>query len=553
MCGSAQKKLEIPLFLWLSRNVAKADLPTTRKGFRVKTITRKLLAKRKRRIERRLRKIQWAEQDRPMLSGVNIHYEVSDKARGLACGGIGAMHLLAIKSGLASAIDRNLHLLKRHVPYFESDHVLSIAYNLLAGGTCLQDLGHRRTDEVYLDGLGAERIPAPTTEGDFCRRFTAADIETLLETINQVRLGVWRQQPAGFFEQATIDADGTLAMTYGQCKEGMDISYKGQWGYHPLLVSLANTGEPLYLVNRSGNRPSHEGAGERFDQAIGLCRRAGFKKILLRGDTDFTQTDKLDGWDSDGAGFIFGIDAMANLVQIANDLPERAWKKLVRRAKYEVRTQERARPENVKERIVRQREFENIRLTSEDVAEFEYQPSKCRQPYRVVVVRKNLTREKGETALFDEVRYFFYITNRWELPEDEVVPQINGRCNQENLIEQLKNGARAMEMPVGDLVSNWAYMVMASLAWTLKAWLALSLPETGRWAEKYQTQKQSLLRMEFKKFLNVMMRLPCQVVRTGRRIVYRLMSWNPWQEVLLRGVATLRERVVGVVHYPLRC
>jgi len=519
----------------------------------VNTITRKLLAKRKRRIERRLRKVQWSDQDRPMLSASNIQYEVADKANGLACGGIGAMHLLAIKTGLASAINRDLHLLKRHSPYFESDHVLSLAYNILAGGTCLEDLEQRRTDEVYLDGLGAKRIPDPTTAGDFCRRFTVPDIAKLMDTINEVRLGVWKHQPKAFFKQAIIDVDGTLATTYGECKEGMDISYKGQWGYHPLVVSLANTGEPLYLVNRSGNRPSHEGAGEWIDQAIALCRRAGFKNILVRGDTDFTQSGKLDGWDADGVEFLFGIDAMPNLVKMANDLPESAWKRLVRRPKYEVATEERTRPANVKERIVREREFQNIRLSSEDVTEFDYRPTQCRKIYRMVALRKNLTVEKGEKALFDDVRYFFYISNQYDLWPDGVVGRANGRCNQENLIEQLKNGARAMEMPVGDLVSNWAYMVMASLAWTLKAWFALELPETGRWAEKYQMQKQSLLRMEFKKFLNVMMRLPCQVVRTGRRIVYRLLSWNPWLEVLLRGVETLHERVVGVVHYPLRC
>ena len=86
-----------------------------------------------------------------------------------------------------------------------------------------------------------------------------------MDTINEVRLGVWQKQPAEFFERAVIDVDGTLAPTTGQCKEGMDIAYKGQWGYHPLLVSLANTAEPLYLVNRSGNRPSHDGAAPWLD------------------------------------------------------------------------------------------------------------------------------------------------------------------------------------------------------------------------------------------------------------------------------------------------
>lgn len=515
--------------------------------------TRELLEERKRRIQRRLRKIQWAEQRRPMLSGSNIHYEVAEKTRAVGCGGIGAMHLLAQRLGLVEAINRRLHVLKRHLPYWESDHVLNIAYNILAGGTCLEDLEQRRTDEGYLDGLGAARTPDPTTAGDFCRRFTAATVTQLLETINAVRLGVWRRQAKGFFKQAIIDADGTLAPTYGECKEGMDISYKGQWGYHPLVISLANTGEPLYLVNRGGNRPSHEGAGEWLDRAIGLCRRGGFKSVLLRGDTDFTQTGKLDEWDEGGVGFIFGIDAMANLVAMANDLPESAFKPLVRQAKYAVATEARAKPENVKERIVRERGFENIRLTGEEVAEVGYRPTACRKLYRLVVLRKNLRVAKGEQMLFDDVKYLFYISNQNDLWPEGVVGGANGRCNQENLIAQLKNGARALALPVGDLVSNWAYMVMASLAWTLKAWFALELPARGRWAGKYQEQRESLLKMEFKKFLNVLVRLPCQVVRAGRRIVYRLLSWNPWLAVLLRGVEHLRERAVGVAHYPLRC
>jgi hypothetical protein len=480
-----------------------------------------------------------------MMTASNIHYEVAQRSSGIACGGIGAIHLLARRTGLIDAIDKRLHLLKVHRPYHESDHVLNVAYNVLAGGERMQDIELLRNDEVYLNALGAQRIPDPTTEGDFCRRYSAHDVETLMETINEVRLKVWARQPSAFFDLAEIDADGTLAATTGECKEGMDISYKGQWGYHPLVVSLANTGEPLYLVNRSGNRPSSEGAAERLDQAVGLCRKAGFRKVRLRGDTDFTQTAHLDRWDAAGVEFVFGIDAMANLVKIADDLSETAWKLLIRRKKYTVRTTERARPENVKERVVKEREFKNVRLCSEQVAEFAYRPTVCRKTYRVVVVRKNLSVEKGEQRLFDDIRYFFYITNNRSAPAEEIVPVANHRCNQENLIEQLKNGARAMEMPVGDLVSNWAYMAMASLAWTLKAWLALLLPERGRWKEKYRQQRQSVLKMEFKTFLNSLMRLPCQIVQSGRRIVYRLLSWNPWHEVLLRAVDVLRA--------PLRC
>jgi hypothetical protein len=231
-----------------------------------------------------------------MLAARNIHYDMADRARAVGCGGIGAMHLLVRRVGLIDALDRDLHLLKVHLPYHESDHVLNIAYNILCGGDCLQDLETLRNDEAYLDALDASRVPDPTTAGDFCRRFDSTEkIQTLMETINRVRLEVWRQQPPEFFaDTAVLDADGSIAPTFGECKEGMNISYNGQWGYHPLIVSLANTREPLYLVNRSGNRPSHEQADEYLDKAVDLCRRAGFKSILLRGDTDFMQTWKLD-------------------------------------------------------------------------------------------------------------------------------------------------------------------------------------------------------------------------------------------------------------------
>lgn len=512
----------------------------SKEAFRVSPNIRQELVNRKRRIQYRLRDRQWPPQERPMFAASNIHYELAGKTRGLGAGGIGAMHLLARRAGLIAAIDARLHLLKVHKPYHESDHVLNIAYNLLSGGECLEDIELRRNDEVYLDALGAQRIPDPTTAGDFCRRFDAWDVQILMRAINDVRAKVWRQQPKAFFERAIIEADGTMATTLGQCKQGMDISYKGEWGYHPLIVSLANTGEPLFLANRSGNRPSHEGATAYYDQAIRLCRKAGFRKILLRGDTDFTQTRELDRWDGDGVGFLFGIDAMPNLEEIAKTLPKAAWSMLDRPKKHEVKTQPRQRPENVKEQIVREREFKNIRLLCEDVAEFSYSPTLCEKVYRVVVVRKNLSVEMGEAVLFDDIRYFFYLTNDGSTPADEIVFLANDRCNQEKLIEQLKNGAKALDVPVDNLVSNWAYMVMASLAWTLKAWFGLLLPETGRWAEKYKTQKESVLKMEFKRFLNAFVLVPCQIVRQARRVVYRLLAWNPWQEVFFRAVDALR-------------
>jgi hypothetical protein len=502
----------------------------------VSTSRHKKLARRKRRIAHRLRPIRWAAQEQPMYRASNVHYELADRARGLDAGGIGGMHQLAKRTGLIEAIDEQVHVLKVHLPYHESDHVLGVAYNVLCGGTCLQDIEQRRQDEVYLDALGAQRIPDPTTAGDFCRRFDEPAIEALQTAINQTRVRVWREQRAPFFDEAFIDADGTIAETTGECKEGMDISYDGRWGYHPLIVSLANTQEPLYLVNRSGNRPSYEGAAERFDQAHALCQEAGFRRITFRGDTDFTQTAHLDRWDEAGTRFVFGADASAGLVRRADGLAESAWQPLARPPAYEVRTEPREKQPRVKDDVIVAREFRTLRLTAEAVAEFAYRPTACKTTYRMVVVRKNITVERGDQRLFDEIRYFFYITNDRTSPCPEVVFLANDRCNQENLIDQLKHGVGACRMPVDNLLSNWAYMVMAALAWTLKAWFALLLPEKGRWTTRYVAEKAAVLRMEFKAFVHAFLRVPVQLVRTGRRLVFRLLAWNPWQHVFLRAV-----------------
>lgn len=505
-------------------------------------IIRRKIAKGKRRMERRLDKNDNRGCEKPMFTARNIHYDMGDRVRGLAHGGIGAMHLLARQIGLIDAIDQRLHLLKIHLPYHESDHVLNLAYNALCDGTCLQDLELRRQDEVFLDALGARRIPDPTTAGDFCRRFQAQHVHALLDIYNDVRKRVWARQPASFFEQARLDMDGTLVATDGECKAGIDIAYDGTWGYHPLVVSLANTGEVLSIVNRPGNRPSHEGAAAEVDRALRVCLEGGFRSVLLRGDTDFSQTAHLDRWSADArVQFIFGLDVTAGRHLVADDLPNTAWQPLQRRPRYQVKTRPRRRPERIKEKIVRQREFQNIRLESEEVAEFPYRPVACKKTYRVIVVRKNLAVAKGEQRLFDDYRYFFYLTNDWKSSAADIVFRANDRCNQENLHAQLKGGVRALQAPVDTLESNWAYMVMVALAWNLKAWWALWPKDTpGPWAGRQRQQKETVLRMEFKTFVNAFMRLPCQIIRAGRRLLYRLANWNPWQGMFFRLLDQLR-------------
>lgn len=478
-----------------------------------------------------------------MFSARSIRYELTSRDRGLATAGIGAMHRLAHHVGLVDDLNEHVEVLKAHLPYHESDHVLNIAYNALCGGHRLEDIELRRQDEVYLDALGAQRIPDPTTAGDFCRRFDRLDIESLQSAMNESRLRVWRQQPRAFFDEAVIDADGTLVPTKGECKAGADFNYKGEWGYHVLLVSLANTQEPLFVVNRSGNRPSSEGAAARLDQAVALCRRAGFRSVTLRGDTDFSQTRHLDRWDEDWIRFVFGFDAHPKLIERAESLKKSAWMPLDRSSRRQKRATARARRANFKEAKVIEREFENIRLDGEHVAEFAYSPAHCRKTYRMIVLRKNLAVSQGEQRLFDKVRYFFYLTNDTAAPGWQILQEANQRCRQEQLISQLHGGVRATSMPVDNLYSNWAYMVMAALAWSLKAWFALLLPEQGRWADRYRADKLAVLKMEFRSFVNGFMRVPAQLVRTARRTTFRLLGWNRWQDIFLRGVDQLNGRL----------
>jgi hypothetical protein len=515
--------------------------PTDFQSTKAKERNRRLLEQRRRRLLDRIAPHPAPESEAPMITAANIHYELGQRVQGLAPGGIGALLLVARRTGLIAAIDHALHLLKRHLPYFESDHVLNIAFNLLAGGRRLEHLERRRNDEVYLDALGAVRIPDPTTAGDFCRRFREADVLALMEAINTARLRVYAQQPPEFFDEATVDVDGTLVATGAECKEGVDIAYDGTWGYHPLVVTLANTGEPLYLANRPGNRPSHEGAHAYIDRAIAFCRWAGFWRIATRGDTDFSQTAHLDRWDAvEGVRFLFGMGINSALMALAEGLPAGAYSSLERPQKYEIDTAPRQRPEHVKEEIVRRRGFETIHTLEEMVAEFDYRPMACGRTYRVVVLRKRLGIDKGSVRVREEYRYSFFITNDRAAAADELVLQANGRCDQENVIAQLKGGVHALTAPVNELVSNRAYMVMASLAWTLKAWAALLLPEEPRHRDEHRGEKRKWLRMEFATFRAAVIEQPCQIVRGGGRLIYRLLSWNPWQGALLRLVERLR-------------
>ncbi len=185
---------------------------------------RRVLERERLKIQQRLERAVTTNTTGPVIGRANISYELSERTRAVAHGGMGAIVRLVERVELAEEIDATLELLKIHRPYHESDHVLNIAFNALCGGATLTDIESRRSDRVFLDGIGAVSLPDPTTAGDFCRRFDHDSVMALQEAINRSRLRVWAaQQPSFFARRAVIDADASIIETDGETKEGMDI------------------------------------------------------------------------------------------------------------------------------------------------------------------------------------------------------------------------------------------------------------------------------------------------------------------------------------------
>jgi hypothetical protein len=344
---------------------------------------------------------------------------------------------------LVETINDRVHLFTRHLPSWESDHLLSLSDHVVTGGTCLQDLEALRQDPAYLAAVGADRLPDPTTVGDFLRRFTTEEpLLEFQEAITTVRQRIWQQQPPPFRQRAVLDVDGTHVATDGECTTGVDLSHTGIWGSAPVVIALDTTREVRSVVNRPGTSVSHQGAVPWIDRAMTLVTPT-FKEVWLRGDTDCSLTEPCDRWNAQGVRCVFGCAAHPTLVRRAEGLPPEAWQRLERPPASLVTTRPRKRPPRVTAERVRARGFKHLRLVWEEVAECPYRPTTCRTSYRVVVLRTHLVVEKGGVVVDTTVRYVFSMTNDRPMAPAQVVAFSHDRCDEDNTIEQLKNGVRA--------------------------------------------------------------------------------------------------------------
>ena len=488
------------------------------------------LAERKERLDDRLSQGKRSSPDEAVIAGTNEQLSVASRTTATTNGGVTLLHRLVSQLRLAEEVNAGVKLLKNHCPYHESDHVLTLAYSALTGGRTLDDVDKLRRDEALMDSIGAQRLPGATTVGDFLRRFGRNDIDALMEAINETRQRAWSKATSLDRKQAIIDIDGTIVSTDAECKEGIDLSYKGIWGYAPLIVSLANTGEVLYTRNRSGNRPSQEGALDYLDPAVDLLRDAGFEQVLLRGDTAYSTISEFDHWQNRGVHFVFGVAGRQKYVDQAKELPDDAWRSMKRDQPRRKRKKRR-----VKEEIVSERGYKAITLEDEHYCELPpFSSAKCETQFRMVVLRKTLRVEKGQMLLEPQIRYHFYVSNvaKSEMNPRQIIRHANERCNQENLIEQLKNGVSSLRAPCDEFLANDAYTVITSLAWNLKAWLALL------WVN--EDEGDLLRRMEFRRFLDAIIKIPAQVARSARQTRHRFLAWAAWLESLIDTHAKIR-------------
>ena len=437
-------------------------------------------------------------------------------------GGLALAASLVRSLGIAQDLDGELSLLAAHRPFHESDHVLTHVYNLYAGGTCIEDIADLQTSEPARRMLGAERIPDPTTAGDFLRRFDADALKTLDLVIDRAQEKVWkRRYGKRKAERAIVDLDSCVRPVYGDQKEGTDFTYKGSFGYHPLVISLAGTLECLRLVNRSGNTTSADGSESHLRELFPMLGRH-FKQVIVRGDSAFAKQAIFDVCEEAGHFFAVVSPQQQNFASLFEALPGEQWKPYRQREKSEdLPRKRRKRGPNRRRERARSRNKRDLQLKKQWIAEIPYRPERSERTYRLIA-RYQEIEEHEQGHLFMLTRFRFAISN---LPPsvsaEEVMDLTYQRCDQENLIEQLQNGVTAMRMPTGGMLSNAAFGTCARLAHNLKPWLAqLALPmETMRW--------------EWKRFRRAFVYCAARVVHTARQTHVRFADSHRFTDTIL--------------------
>jgi hypothetical protein len=436
----------------------------------------------------------------------------SKQAPLLTYSGVVIARNLIKKLGIAEAIDQNISILERHSPYQESDHILNIVYNFLTGGEALIDIERLQEDGGFLKLLGAERVPDPTTAGDFLARFSDADIEGFQKTVEMVQDKVFFLLDKEKRKRATVDGDSSIHEVYGKKKEGADYSYNNKWGYNALYMSIAETGDMVYQELRSGNTYSSEGVKEKLPGIIERLK-GYFGEVRFRGDSAFYDKEIVKVCDERGVEFFIVADQTGKLFGRVMEIEEGEWKPF-----HEGKTggkggrkkvQRRKKRKDHKEAVALRRELTLKVKGKAEIASFEYQPIGWERAYRFVVKRTEIIDKTHQLYLDDKLcKYAYYIIATNSKKSNAHVMRVGQkRANQENLIKDFKDGLGLSHVPTGFFNANKVYFLVAALAWNIKTWM-LNLLKIGDGAV-----------LRFKRFLYQWIYQASIVSTTGRNTV----------------------------------
>ena len=479
--------------------------------------------------------LAWPETSGRVTRLPRLHLEVDERSTVTLYGGLSLAAAFWKRFRVAQEIDDRVHVLRLHLPFHESDHVLAQALNLYAGGECLEDQAALQHDAGVLRMLGACRLPDPTTAGDFLRRFDARRnpraLSGLRSAIDTVQDAVWGKRAGKRKHKrdlAVVDLDGHTKPLYGVQKEGADFDYQGRWSYNVLLASLAGTGECLAVRNRPGNVRSSEGAAELLEETLPRVQRR-FRDVLVRADSDFDRRDVREACEAAGVHFAFVAREASNRLSWAEAIPASAWKPFRTRAHRDQQARH-ARPgfeprrkkRNRRRRRARARGYTDLKLVRQWVAEIPWTPPGSEKTYRMILRRQRIEQSEGQEYLFDFYRYRYVVT---DLPASwsakDVIDATYQRCDQENVIEQMGSGVALWRMPVAEFDGNSAWLEIGRLAWNLGKWIALlALPaEVVRW--------------EWKRYRKAFVHVATEVVHRSRQCWLRISPAHRFHDTLI--------------------
>ena len=423
------------------------------------------------------------------------------------------MRNLVSKLDIASTIDSGVSVLKRHRPYFESDHVLNFVYNFLTGGEVINDIERLQEAEGLLRILGTERIPDPTTAGDFLVRFREKDIADFQKSLDVMQDRAFSLLEKKRKKTATIEQDSSIHQVYGEKKEGADYAYDNTYSYVAQYVTLAETGDVLHQDLREGSCYSTEGLSKILPGVFGRVKKH-FKHLRYRADSASYSNEIVKACEQSSVEFYISAKQTGKLMRAVQSIGEGEWKRFcsmnLKPATTKPAVKKRKKRKNYKLSVQNRRKPHRQRRGKIEIASFLYQPVGWDKPYRFVVKRTEVIDEHGQQYLEEGLCKYIYhivVTSNTQASDTRAMHIAQGRSNQENLIKDFKYGLGLSHVPTGFFLANRTYFKIAALAWNIKTWM-LNLLCIG---------DGSVLR--FKRFLYLWIHHACIVSKTGQDTV----------------------------------